>query len=184
MANRFLTRRGLFATSGAALAASGPLVLAACGDTESDDEETSPGREAELLRAIAAQQAGVIQACVLAQHSAPSELRPSIIQLRKTRQEFSQELNRMINELGVKGEHPQYKLVGGESPTEGVARQLEFSIAFSLERIGELNPKHRAPVHHAVTEDAAVLAAARATLGEEIAPDAFVMGPPAARAAA
>mgnify|MGYP000368440703 CR=1 FL=1 len=58
-----------------------------------------------------------------------------------------------------------------------MARQLEASIAGTLAVIGDLSAERRQPVARAIFEDAAVLAALRSELGEDVAPDAFVFGP-------
>ena len=88
-----------------------------------------------------------------------------------------------ITDLGGTPSAEPAELVGAESPVEGLARQLETSIAASLDAIGELSPEQREPVHTAIVEDAGVLAELRVVLGEDPAPDAFVMGPPAEAAA-
>jgi hypothetical protein len=173
-----LSRRRLLAASGATLAAGAPAALAACGSTD-EDEEATPGEEAELLNAVMAQQLAVQDALAPAGGNVPSELEQPVGQLVDLREESTQELARTISELGGEPVDQAADLVGAESPAEGLARQLETSIAASLEAIGELAPERRVPVHQAITEDAAVLATIRSVLGEEIAPDAFVMGAPA-----
>jgi hypothetical protein len=172
-----LSRRRLLAASGATLAAGGPAVLAACGSTEEDDE-ISPDEEAELLNAVLAQQLAVAEAAGEAATSAGGGIRQSVKLFARDRDRSAQALAVEVEDLGGTPTEEAVDLVGAESATEGLARQLETSIAASLAAIGELTPERRAPVHQAITEDAAVLAAIRSVLGEEIAPDAFVMGPP------
>jgi len=174
-----LSRRRLLAASGATIAAGAPVVLAACG-TEDEDDEATPEREAELLNAVLAQQLAVADALALGiGGNTPPELEQPLGRLVDLRDDSAQELERAIEELGGTAVDQGAELVGGESPTEGIARQLEASIAASLDAIGELSPEQRQPVHTAITEDAAALAEIRLVLGEEPAPDAFVMGPPA-----
>lgn len=177
-----VSRRRLLAASGATLAAGAPAVLAACG-TE-DEEDVSPEREAELLNDVLAQQLAVIAAVDPASSNAPGQLQPIFDRLNTIRQMSARVLENTIRDQDATPTDKPAAAVGGESPTEGVARQLEHSIAGSLAAIGELTPQTRLPVHQAIVEDAETLAAIRDTLGEEIAPDAFVMGPPEERGAA
>ena len=173
-----LTRRQLLAASGATLAAGAPAVLAACGSADEDDDVT-PAEEAELLNAVLEQQRGVQDALARAVGgNVPTELEEPLQQLVDLREQSTQDLERTIADLDAEPVGEAVALAGAESPAEGVARQLEVSIAASLEAIGELAPERRVPVHRAITEDAAALAAIRSVLGEEVAPDAFVMGPP------
>jgi hypothetical protein len=172
-----ISRRRLLAASGVTLAAGAPAFLAACG-AEDEDADASPEREAELLNAVLAQQLGVAEALAAGVGgNTPPELEQPFARLVDLRDESAQELERAIGELGGTPVDQGTELVGAESPTEGVARQLEASIAASLEAIAELSPEQRQPVHIAITEDAAALAEIRLALGEEPAPDAFVMGP-------
>lgn len=173
-----ISRRRLLAASGATLAVAAPAVLAACG--ESEDEDVSPEREAELLNQVLAQQLAVVAAVNAASGNAPEEIEGVLDRLDAIRQRSAQALENTVGDLEATPANAA-DLVGAESPTEGVARQLELSIAVSLEALGEVSPETRLPVHRAIVEDAAVLAAIRNTLGEEIAPDAFVMGAPAGK---
>lgn len=175
-----LSRRRLLAASGAALAVGAPAALAACGTAEDEDEDVSPEREAELLNVVLAQQLAVVEALDQASSSAPNELRGSVVRLHRTRQQSSSGLEKTISDLGgTPTDQPAESASQAESAVEGLGDQLEASIAATLDAIGELLPNTRQPVHRAIAEDAAVLAAIRDTLGEEPAPDAFVMGPPA-----
>ena len=167
----------MLAASGATLAVGAPAALAACGDAE-DDEDVSSEREAELLNQVLAEQLAVVEAADAASSNAPGEIRPVIDRLNTMRQQSARALENTIGDLDASPAEAA-DLVGAESPTEGLARQLEQSIAVSLEAIGEVTPETRLPVHRAIVEDAAALAAIRNTLGEEIAPDAFVLGAPA-----
>ena len=168
----------MLAASGATLAVGAPVALAACGTDEEEDEVT-PEREAELLNAILAQQLAVTNAIAAAiGGNTPGALRRPLGELIDAREASGQALEQEISKLGGTAVDEAAELVGGESPTEGVARQLEAAIAASLDAIGELSPEQRQPVHDAIVEDAAALAALRLVLGEEPAPDAFVMGPP------
>jgi hypothetical protein len=173
-----ISRRRLLAASGATLAASAPVALAACGDTEEDDEDVSPARQAELLNAILAQQLAVSEAAGHVSGNAPADAAAIAAALRNLRDRSEQELESTIEDLDGTPTTDAVGLAGGESPTEGLARQLETSIAATLQAIGELPPERRQPIQQAITDDAAALAGLRSVLGEEIAPDAFVMGPP------
>ena len=175
-----LSRRRLLAASGATLAAGAPAALAACG-TATDDEDLSPEREAELLNEVLAQQLAVRDAAEQALQSAPGSVKESIFTLRENSAASITELETLITDLGgTPTDEPAPSASQAESEVEGLGGQLESSIAATLEAIRELSPEPREPVYTAITEDAAALAAIRDTLGEEIAPDAFVMGPPAA----
>ena len=172
-----LTRRRLLAASGATLAAGAPAALAACGTVE-EDEDVSPEEEAGLLNQVLPQQLAVIEAAKQAIKAGPADAVKVAKSLDEERLKSTQELEAEINDLGGTPASEAADLVGAESAVEGLARQLEASIAATLEPLGELSPESRQPVHRAVVQDAAALAAVRDTLGEEPAPDAFVMGPP------
>ena len=176
-----ISRRRLLAASGATLAAGAPAALAACGTAETDDE-VSESEQADLLNQVLTQQLGVADAAGQAAKSAPGEVRNVVRVLFDERSRSAQALGDEINDLGGTPTKDSADLVGGESAVEGLARQLEASIAATLEPLGELPPERRQPVHRALVQDAAALAAVRDTLGEEPAPDAFVMGPPSEHA--
>jgi hypothetical protein len=177
-----ISRRRLLAASGVTLAAGAPVALAACGAEE--DEDVSPEREAELLNVVLAQQLAITDATAEAlRANPPEELRRPLGRLIDLREQTAQDLESAISDLGGQPVDTGAELVGAESPVEGLARQLEASIAASLGAIGELSPEQRAPVHDAIVEDATALAELRVVLGEDPAPDAFVMGPPSEAAA-
>jgi hypothetical protein len=178
-----LTRRSLLAASGATLAAGTPLAVAACGETESEDEDVSPERQAELMNQVLPQELAVLDAADAVRGNAPAAAAATAAALADLRDRSTQALDQAITDLEGTPDDQAAEQVGGESPTEALARQLETSIAASEEAIGELPPEHRLPILRAVIEDAAALAALRDALGEEPAPDAFVMGPPAEEAA-
>jgi hypothetical protein len=176
-----ISRRRLLAASGATLAAGAPVALAACGSDE--DEDVSSEREAELLNSVLAQQLAVMDAAREASSGAPQAAVKAAAQLTNLRDRSSQALETAISDLGGAPTSEPAELASAESPVEGLARQLETSIAASLTAIGELSPEQSEPVHNAIVEDAGALAEVRIVLGEEPAPDAFVMGPPAEQAA-
>ena len=172
----------MLAASGATLAAGAPVALAACGTEE--DEDVSPEREAELLNVVLAQQLAVLEAArTLNPADATAGLGGAIDELVRQRGDSTQALDAAITDLSGTPVTDPAELVGAESAVEGLARQLEASIAASLDAIGELSPEQREPVHTAIVEDAGALAELRVVLGEDPAPDAFVMGPPAEEAA-
>ena len=177
-----ISRRRLLAASGATLAVGAPVALGACGAEE--DEDVSPEREAELLNVVLAQQLAVLEAArALSRADATAALGSALDELVRRRSDSSESLDAAITDLGGTPVSEPAELVGAESAVEGLARQLEASIAAALEAIGELSPEQRTPVHDAIVEDAATLAELRVVLGEDPAPDAFVMGPPAEAAA-
>jgi len=173
----------MLAASGATLAAGAPVALAACGAEE--DEDASPEREAELLNVVLAQQLAVVEAAREAVDIGRRQEQDanSIFGHSVERQKSARALETAITDLGGTPVTEPAELVGAESAAEGLARQLETSIAASLDAIGELSPEQREPVHTAIVEDAGLLAELRVVLGEDPAPDAFVMGPPAEEAA-
>lgn len=169
----------MLALSGGTLAAGSTAVLAACGSAV-EEEEASPAEDAALLNEVLAQQLGVIDAIEAGLSSLPMRtVRQPSFALRVERIRSSQALAKAIGELGGSAtQEPAPRAAQAESAVEGVARQLEASIAGTLEALGELSAEQRATVQRAITEDAALLAVLRAELGEEPAPDAFVLGPP------
>ena len=173
----------MLAASGATLAAGAPVALAACGTEE--DEDVSPAREAELLNVVLAQQLAVIEATRRRRTRASTGGTSRRWSNYPDRRAWIRPVHsrRAITDLGGTPVTEPVELVGAESAVEGLARQLETSIAASLDAIGELSPEQREPVHAAIVEDAGALAELRVVLGEDPAPDAFVMGPPAEEAA-
>ena len=177
----------MLAVSGATLAAGAPVVLAACGTTD-EDEEVTPEREAELLNAVLAQQLAVLETAPAVRNQGRGdpvdELDKSVLDLERARKRSAEALEVQIEELGGEpATEAAARVTNVERAVEGLARQLEEAIAASLDAIGELSPEQRQPVHVAIVEDSAVLAELRLVLGEDPAPDAFVMGPPAEEAA-
>jgi hypothetical protein len=173
----------MLAVSGATLAAGAPVALAACGTEE--DEDVTPEREAELLNVVLAQQLAVAEAAREAVNIGRRQEQDSqaIFRFSTEREQSAQDLEAAITDLGGTPVAEPAELVGAESAVEGLARQLETAIVASLDAIGELSPEQRGPVHDAIVEDAAILAELRVVLGEDPAPDAFVMGPPSEEAA-
>ncbi len=173
-----MSRRRLLVASSATLAAGAPLALAACGTAEDEADSTAPEREAELLGEVLAGQLAVVQAADLASSNAPRQAQPALDRINTLRQQSSRALARSIAELEGEPTREPAAIIGAESAVEGAARQLEASIATSLDAIGELTTDaYRQAVHRTITEDAAALAALRDVLGEDPSPDAFVMGP-------
>jgi len=169
----------LLVASSATLAAGAPLVLAACGTTEEDDE-TSPEREAEVLNEVLAAQLAVLAAIGDAGNAAPGQAAAILGPLETQGSRSAEAIGAYVSELGGTPTEEPAEAIGGESPVEGLARQLEDSIATSTEAIAEVTTAaYRQAVHRATVTNAAALAVMRDTLGEEPAPDAFVMGPPA-----
>ena len=177
-----LSRRRLLAVSGATLAAGSSAVLAACG-AAADDEEASPEEDAAALNEILAQQLGVIEAVEAGLGALPTTVKQPVFALRTERLRSSKDLAETIGELGgAATTEAAPQAAQAESAVEGVARQLEASIAGSLAAIGDLSSERRQPVARAIFEDAAVLAVLRSELGEDVAPDAFVFGAAAGEA--
>jgi hypothetical protein len=168
-----LTRRRMIAVSGAAAA---PFVLAACGQA-ADEEERSEEADPELLNAV------------LAQHLAVEALAggpgangdPVIAGIAGAREASITMLEGFISEGDGEPTSDPAEQAQGESATEALILQLQDSIEVALDSVGDLSaPAYRQAVHRFITEDAASLAALRSGLGEDVAPDSFVFGPPVA----
>lgn len=155
-------------------------MLAACGATTEEDE-TSSEEQAAALNAVLAQQLAVVEAIEAGLDTLPLRtVKQPVFSLSVTRKKSAQALAAVIGELGGSAtEDPAEQAAQAESAVEGVARQLEASIAGTLAAMGDLASEQRQPVQRAVFEDAAVLALLRSELGEDPTPDAFVLGPPA-----
>ena len=172
-----LSRRRALALSGAALAAGSSAVLAACGAATAD-EEASSEEQVAALDEVHAQQLAVLDAARAATKGAPEQASAAIVALRNLRDRSSQALEATIDDLGGSTtQEPADQAAQAESAVEGLAVQLEASIAATLSVIGDLAADQRQAVQRAITEDAATLAVLRAALGEDPAPDAFVLGP-------
>ena len=168
-----MSRRRMVVASGAAIGA--PLVFAACG---SAGDERSEGDDPDLLNAVLAQHLAVLDAAEAIDSIAdPGPATTSA--LIAARNDSVTQLEAFIGERDGTATTEGAELAQAESPAEGLTLQLETSIEASLEAIGDLSAAaYRQSVHRFITEDAAALAALRSVTGGEIAPDAFVFGPP------
>ncbi len=170
-----MTRRRMLGASGVAIGS--PLLLSACGTT-SEEEARSEANDPDLLNAVLAQHLAVLDASS-ALGDAPEPARQAADVLTTAREDSTGELEAFVSEREGEATTEPAEAASAESPTEGLALQLEDSIEASLEAIGDLSsPAYRQAVHRFITEDAAALAALRSVTGEEIAPDAFVFGAP------
>ena len=86
------------------------------------------------------QQRGVQDALARVGGNVPTELEEPLQQLVDLREQSTQDLERTIADLDAEPVGQAVALAGAESPAEGVARQLEVSIAASLEAIGGSPP--------------------------------------------
>ena len=172
-----ISRRRMLAASGAAVGA--PALLAACGQTAESEDERSEEDDPELLNAILEQHLAVEKAAAdldLTEVLGPEDTDALV----KARKDSIAQLEAFIAERDGEAVTEPAKASEAESQAEGLALQLEDSIEASLTSIADLSsPAYRQAVHRFTTEDAAALAALRAQLGGEIAPDAFVFGAPA-----
>ena len=154
-------------------------MLAACGATTEEDE-TSSEEQAAALNEVLAQQLAVLDAARAAAKGAPEQASAAIATLVNLRDRSAQALAATIGDVGGSAtKEAAEQAAQAESAVEGLARQLEASVAATLAAVGDLASEQRQPVQRAIVEDAATLAVLRATLGEDPAPDAFVLGPPA-----
>lgn len=161
----------MIAASGAALAA--PALLAACGETEADDDR-SEANDPDLLNPVLAQHLAVASLTEFAKDGALPDVATELAAQRK---ESIAQLEKFISDRDGEAESRPAQTAEAESATEALSLQLEESIATALESIGDLSsPTYRQAVHRFITEDAAALAALRDTLGGEVAPDAYVFG--------
>lgn len=168
----------MLALSGAALGTVSAAAVSACGAAAGEGEGVSDEEDAELLNEALTAQLAVLAATRQAQQIRPPEdVLLALALLEKARQRSTTALEAQVEDLGgTPTDEPAPQAAQAESAVEGLARQLEDAIAAQLDVVGELSPERRAPVHRAITEDAAVLAVLRSTLGEPVAPDAFVLG--------
>lgn len=179
-----LSRRRLLALTGAGAAAGSSAFLAACGAAAEQEDEASPEEQATALNEVLAQQLAVrdaAKAVEALQRSGPpgppEEAVAANAALLNLRDRSIQELRKAISELGGNAtKKPALRAAQAESPVEGLARQLDASLAACTRAIGQLAPEQRQPVQRAVAEDAATLAVMRSVLDEDPAPDAFVLG--------
>ena len=173
-----LSRRRLLAISGATAAAGSSAFLAACGAVAEDEEEATPEEQSAALNAVLAQQLAVFDAAAAVSGSAPpEEAEGASTALRNLRDRSIKELRAAIGELGGSAtQEPAPQAAQAESPVEGLARQLDASLAACTRAIGDLAADRRQPVQRAIAEDAATLAVMRSVLGEDVATDAFVLG--------
>jgi len=169
-------RRRLLAASGATLATGAPALLAACGSE--DEDEASPEQEVELLNEVLAVHLAVLEAAQQAEGS-DGPLAAVVAALVTRREDSIGLLEAFVAEAEGEPTDEPAEAAQGESPAEALAVQLEDSIATALAAIGEISAAgYRQAIHRGVTEDAAALAALRSVVGGEVAPDAFVFGPP------
>ena len=166
----------MLAASSAAVAA--PAFLAACGGSSDADDDRSEENDPDLLNAILEQHLAVEDAAN-ARWRRPTSRRRLKSSLAQRKDSISQ-LESFISERDGDATTEPVDAPQAESATEALILQLEASIEASLASIGELSsPAYRQAVHRYITEDAAALAALRSEIGDEVAPDAFVFGPPA-----
>jgi hypothetical protein len=169
-----MTRRRMVAATGAAIGA--PLALSACG-TESEEDLRSEANDPELIGTVLEQHLAVTSILAALEGAEPVAVGAANA-LSDARKDSIPELEAILTEADA--EIPEaVDTASAESAVEALKLQLEDSIEASLEVIGQISvPEHRQSIHRFVTEDAAALAAFRSVLGEEVAPDAFVFGPP------
>jgi len=166
----------MLAASSAAVAA--PAFLAACGQSSDADDDRSEENDPDLLNSILEQQLAVEK---LAKAAKDGPLPDVTSELASQRKDSISELESFISERDGEATTTPADAEQAESPTEALILQLEGSIAASLDSIGDLSSSaYRQAVHRYITEDAAALAALRSETGDEVAPDAFVFGAPAA----
>lgn len=170
-----ITRRRMLAASAAAGA---PLALAACGQA-SEEDDRSEADDPDLLNAVLAQHLAVekmAKSLDFTEVLGPGETKA----LLEARKHSISELEAFIAERDGEATTEPAEQAEAESQAEALALQLEGSIEASLEVVGDLSaPAYRQAVHRFITEDAVNIAALRSQLGGDIAPDAFVFGPPA-----
>jgi hypothetical protein len=171
-----ISRRRMLAASSAAVAA--PAFLAACGQAGDEEDDRSEEKDPDLLNAILEQHLAVEDAAKAAEDG---PLPAVTSELAAQRKDSIRQLESFVAERDGDASTQPADTAQAESPTEALILQLEDSIAAALEVIGELSSSaHRQAVHRYITEDAAALAALRSEIGDEVAPDAFVFGAPAA----
>jgi hypothetical protein len=169
-----ITRRRLFAVSGAGLAGAGATaVLSACG---TEEEEPSAERDVELLNTVLAAQGTV----ATMYEELPAAAGPGGETLDVFGEEAAAQVERLTTAIEGAGGTPtdaDESPPEGESATEALAQAVRLAIAACHDAAGELStPELNATVLELVAVDAAQLAALRGLLGEQQAREAFVTG--------
>jgi hypothetical protein len=171
-----ITRRRLFAVSGAGLAGGGAAaVLSACG---TEEEEPSAERDVELLNAVVAAQASVAELYKTALAQRLESDADAAIEAFDF--EAGRQLARVREAIQGAGGTPadaDENPPEAESVVEALTVALRLAIAACHDAAGELStPELNRTVLELVATDAAQLAALRGLLGEEQAREPFVTG--------
>jgi hypothetical protein len=170
----FITRRRLFAASGAGLAGSSAIaVLSACG---SEEEEPSAERDVELLNAALAAEATVsgMYEDLPAPAGPDAEVFDAFAEQSATQVE---RLTRAIEDAGGTPSEGNGSPPEAESAVEALTLALNPAIAAYHEAAGDLStPELNRLVLELMAADAARLAALRGILGDDQAPAPFVTG--------
>jgi hypothetical protein len=169
-----ITRRRLFAASGAGLAGSGAIAaLSACGESV---EEPSTERDVELLNAALAAEATVagMYEDLPATAGPDAEVFDAFAEQSAAQVE---RLTRAIEDAGGTPSEGNGSPPEAESAVEALTLALNPAIAAYHEAAGDLStPELNRLVLELMAADAAQLAALRGILGEQQAPAPFVTG--------
>ena len=169
-----ITRRRLFAISGAGLAGGGAAaVLSACG---TELEEPSAGRDVELLNAALAAEATVAGMY----EDLPATAGPDAEAFDAFAEQAATQVERLTTAIEDAGGTPSEgngSPPEAESVVEALTLALNPAIAAYHEAAGALStPELNRLVLELMAADAAQLAALRGILGEDQAPEPFVTG--------
>ena len=172
-----ITRRRLFALSGAGLAGTGAIAaLAACG---SEEEEPSAERDVELLNAALAAQLTVATAYRTAEDFdlLTAGAGDAVTAFSKEAAAQVRTLETAVEDAGGTPTEEQEAPPEGENPLESVALALNDAIAALHAAAGGLSTAElNRTALEVLTVDAAQLAAIRGELGEDQVPQPFVTG--------
>jgi hypothetical protein len=180
-----ITRRRLFAASGAGLAGAGAITaLSACG---SEEEEPSAERDVELLNAALAAEATVAGMYEDLPATAGPDERNDVSDLVVDAEVFDafaeqaaaqvERLTRAIEDAGGTPSEGNGSPPEAESAVEALTLALNPAIAAYHEAAGDLSTSElNRLVLELMVADAAQLAALRGILGEQQAPEPFVTG--------
>jgi Ferritin-like domain len=171
-----ITRRRLFALSGAGLAGGGAAVLSACGDSL---EEPSAERDVELLNAALAAQRTMAAAYQTAEEFdlLSAGAGDAVNAFSKDATAQVRRLEAAVESAGGTPLDDESAPPAAENPLESIALALNDAIAAYRAAAGALStPGLNRTALELMATDAAQLAALRGELGENQAPQPFVTG--------
>lgn len=169
-----LSRRRLLTASGATLALGSAGVLAACGPPA--DERNEAGDIDQLNEVLASQLALAALLKKTPGGAAAGPLALALTELSGDTDDGVAKLEDAIDQLGGNPtKTPGDRAAAAESAVESLRNQLQLALTDANSAVGELSTAElRDLVYDIVFTDAANAALMNDTLGDDVAPDAFV----------